>query len=142
MKPNKDLPELLDAIRKNTIEAYKLLQSQNASELSKVISELGLQNFSLSYYVAEYEFDSRSLEAEYKRQVSVTFMQEREGGATEKNADAKAKIKWADMHKEFLVANKMYRLSRSTHADVENLIDIIRSRIGILRQEMSQMREQ
>lgn len=141
MKPNKELPELLEAIRKNTIEAYKLLQSQDASNLSKVMSELGLQNFSISYYVATYEFDSRSLEAEYKRQVSVTFMQEREGGATEKNADAKAKIKWADMHKEFLVANKMYRLARSTHSDIENLLDIIRSRIGILRQEMSQMRE-
>lgn len=141
MKPNKELPELLEAIRKNTVEAYKLLQSQDASNLSKVMSELGLQNFSISYYVATYEFDSRSLEAEYKRQVSVTFMQEREGGATEKNADAKAKIKWADMHKEFLVANKMYRLARSTHSDIENLLDIIRSRIGILRQEMSQMRE-
>lgn len=141
MKPNKELPELLEAIRKNTIEAYKLLQSQDASNLSKVMSELGLQNFSISYYVATYEFDSRSLEAEYKRQVSVTFMQEREGGATEKNADAKAKIKWAELHKEFLIANKMYRLARSTHSDIENLLDIIRSRIGILRQEMSQMRE-
>ena len=141
MKPNKDLPELLEAIRKNTIKSYQYLQSQNASELSKVLSELGLQNFSISYYVAEYEFTSRSLEAEYKRQLSVTFMQEREGGATEKNADAKAKIKWFDMHKEFLIANKAYRLAKSTHADIENLLDIIRSRIGILRQEMSTMRE-
>lgn len=141
MKPNKELPELLEAIRKNTVEAYKLLQTQNASDLSKTMAELGLQNFSISYYVAEYEFTSRSLEAEYKRQMSVSFMHEREGGATEKNADAKAKIKWADMHKEFLIANKMYRLARSTHADIENLLDIIRSRIGILRQEMSQMRE-
>jgi len=142
MKPNKELPELLEAVRKNTVEAYKLLQTQNASDLSKVMAELGLQNFSISYYVAEYEFESRTLEAEYKRQVSVTFMQEREGGATEKNADAKARIKWADMHKQYLLSNKAYRLAKNTHGDIENLLDIIRSRIGILRQEMSTMREQ
>lgn len=141
MKPDKSLEQLLLAVRKNIVEAYRLLQTQNASDLSKVMAELGLQNFSISYYVAEFEFDSRSLDSEYKRQVSVTFMKEREGGATEKNADAKAKIKWADMHKEYLVKNKAYRLAKSTHSDIENLLDIIRSRIGILRQEMSTMRE-
>lgn len=141
MKPDKSLEELLHAVRKNIVEAYRLLQTQNASDLSKVASELSMQNFSISYWVAEYEYESRSLEAEYKRQLSVTFMQEREGGATEKNADAKAKIKWAQMHKDFLTNNKAYRLAKGTHADIENLLDIIRSRIGILRQEMSIMKE-
>lgn len=141
MKPSKEFMPLLDAIRGNTIKAYQLLQTQNASDLSKIMSELGLQNFSLSYYSAEYEFEAKSLEAEYKRQVSITFMQEREGGATEKNADSKARIKWADMYKEFLTINKAYRLAKSTHADVENLLDIMRSRLAILRQEMSTMRE-
>lgn len=141
MKPNKTLDELLDHIRKNTVEAYKLLQSQNASGLSKVMAELGLQNFSLSWYVADYDFEARSTEAEYKRQCSVTYMQEREGGATEKNADAKARIKWADMHKQFLIANKAYRLAKSTHDDVENLLDIMRSRLSILKMEMSTIKE-
>lgn len=142
MKPNKSLDELLEAIRKNVTKAYQLLQSQNASDLSKVMAELGMQNFSVSWYVAEYEFESRSLEAEYKRQLSITFMQEREGGATEKNADAKARMKWADMQKQYLTSSKAYRLAKSTHADVENLLDIMRSRIGILRKELSTLREQ
>lgn len=140
MKPAKELNELLEAIRANVIKAYKLLQSQNATGLSKVASELAMQNFSVSWYVAEYEFGSRTLEAEYKRKLSVTFMQEREGGATEKNADAKAKIQWADMQKQFLLANKSYRLAKSTHGDVENLLDIMRSRIGILRKELESTR--
>lgn len=136
MKPNKDLTELLEAIRGNVVKAYQLLQTQNATDLSKVMSELGMQNFSVSYYVAEYEFNSKSLEAEYKRQCAVTYMQEREAGATEKNADAKARLKWVEMHTEYLVASKSYRLAKSTHDDVENLLDIMRSRIGILRKEI------
>lgn len=140
-KPNKDLPELLDAIRSNVVEAYKLLQTQNATDLSKIMSELAMQNFSVSWYIAEYDFEARSLEAEYKRQCAQTYMQEREGGATEKNADAKARLKWADMHKQYLTANKAYRLAKSTHDDVENLLDIMRSRIGILRLEMNSSKE-
>jgi hypothetical protein len=136
LKPNKALPELLEAIRANVLKAYKLLQTQNATDLSKVMAELGMQNFSVSYYVAEYEFEAKTLEAEHKRQVSVTFMQEREEGATEKNADAKARQKWADMYTQYLIANKSYRLAKSTHGDVTSLLDIMRSRIGILRQEL------
>lgn len=141
MKPTKDFVPLLEAIRANTVKAYQLLQTQNATDLSKVMAELGLQNFSLSYYVAEYEFESRSLEAEYKRQLSVTFMQERESGATEKNADAKARLKWEDMQKQFLLTNKGYRLAKSTHGDVTTLLDIMRSRLAILRQELSTLKE-
>lgn len=140
MKPNKTLDQLIEAIRGNTVKAYTLLQSQNASDLSKVMAELGLQNFSLSWYVAEYEFESRSMDAEYKRQCAITYMQEREGGATEKNADAKARIKWADMQKQFLIISKAYRLAKSSHNDVENLLDIMRSRIGILRKELESAR--
>lgn len=140
MKPNKTLDQLIEAIRDNTIRAYKLLQTQNATDLSKVMSELALQNFSLSWYVANYEFESRSMEAEYKRQCSVTFMQLRESGQTEKNSDAEARIKWADMHKQYLIANKAYRLSKSCHSDVENLLDVMRSRIGILRRELESAR--
>lgn len=144
LKPNKELPQLLEAIRANVVKAYQLLQTQNATDLTKVASELAMMNFSVSWYVAEYEFDSRTLEAEYKRQLSVTFMQQlsvtfmqqREGGATEKNADAKAKIKWADLQTQFLTSSKAYRLAKSTHGDVENLLDIMRSRIGILRREL------
>lgn len=142
MKPNKTLDELLNAIRKNTVQAYKLLQTQDASGLSKIMAELGLQNFSLSWYVADYDFEAKSTDAEYKRQCAVTYMQEREGGATEKNADAKARLKWADMHKQYLVSNKNYRLAKSTHDDVENLLDIMRSRIGILRLEIKSGGEQ
>lgn len=138
MKPSKELDELIEAIRDNVKKAYQLLQTQNATDLSKTAAELAMQNFSISYYVAEYEFESRSLEAEYKRQLSVTFMQEREGGATEKNADAKARIKWAEMQAQYLSSSKAYRLAKSTHGDVENLIDIMRSRIGILRRELSE----
>lgn len=136
MKPNKDLPELLEGIRANVVKAYQLLQTQNATDLSKVMAELGMINFSISYYVAEYEFESQSLNAEYKRQVSVTFMENRRSGATEKNSEAVAKIKWADMQTQYLVSNKAYRLAKSTHSDVENLLDIMRSRIGILRREL------
>lgn len=136
MKPNKTLDELLESIRKNVLLSYKLMQTQDLSSLSKVVSELGMQNFSLSYYIAEYEFDAKSLEAEYKRQCAITYMQEREGGATEKNADAKAKIKWEEILKKQLLINKSYRLSKSSHDDVSNLIDIMRSRIGVLRREI------
>lgn len=136
MKPDKTLDELLNNIRSNVVGAYKVLQSQDAVSLTKIASTLAMQNFSVSWYVAEYEFDSRTLEAEYKRQLSVTFMQERESGATEKNADAKAKIKWADLQTQFLTSSKAYRLAKSTHGDVENLLDIMRSRIGILRREL------
>lgn len=141
MKPTKTLEELLNAVRKNVKEAYKLIQTQNATDLSKIVAELGMQNFSLSYYVAEYEFEAKSLEAEYKRQVSVTFMSERGNGATEKNADAVAKQKWADFYKEYLIANKSYRLAKSTHDDITSLLDIIRSRIGILRRELDSAKE-
>jgi len=142
MKPDKTLDELLKLIHKNVREAYTLLQTQDASSLSTIASTLAMQNFSLSYYIAEHEFDSKSLEAEYKRQCAITYMQEREGGATEKNADAKARIKWADLQKEYLTANKAYRLSKSCHDDVENLIDIGRSRIGILRREIDSSNNQ
>lgn len=141
MKPNKTLDELLEAIRANVLRSYQLLQTQNATDLSKIMSELAMQNFSISYYVAEYEFESKSMEAEYKRHVSKTFMEEREGGATEKNADAKARLKWEDMMKQYLLANKAYRLSKSTHGDVENLLDIMRSRLSLLKLEMSNLRE-
>lgn len=141
MKPNKTLDELLAAVQKNVREAYKLIQTQDATSLSKIVSELAMQNFSLSYYVAEYEFDAKSLEAEYKRQVSVTFMSERGNGATEKNADAVAKQKWADFYKDFLTANKAYRLAKATHDDISSLLDIIRSRIGILRRELDSQKE-
>lgn len=141
MKPNKTLEELLESIRKNVIEAYKLLQTQNATDLSKIMAELGMMNFSVSWYSADYEFQSKTLEAEYARQRSVTFMQEREGGATEKNADAKAKIKWHEMYAQYLDANKMFRLSKSTHGDVERLIDIMRSRLSILKMEISNLKE-
>lgn len=140
MKPEKTLEQLLVEIRKNVVETYRLLQTQNASGLSKVASELAMQNFSLSYYSAEYEFESKTLGSEYKRQLSQTFMKEREGGATEKNADAKAKIKWADMYQQFLDNNKLFRLSKATHQDVENLIDIVRSRISLLKMEMSNVK--
>ena len=139
MKPTKALPDLLEGVRKNTVQAYKLLQTQNATELSKVMSELGLQNFSLSYYAAQYEFESKTLEAEYKRHLSQTFMEEREGGATEKNADAKARMKWHDLNMQYLASNKLYRIARATHQDVENLIDIVRTRISLLKMEMSKM---
>jgi hypothetical protein len=141
LKPSKDLPELLEAIRTNVVQAYKLLQTQNATDLSITMSELAMQNFSISYYVAEYEFESRSLEAEYKRQCAVTYMQQRESGQTEKNSDAQARLKWSDLQKEFLVASKSYRLAKSAHADVENLIDIIRSRLSLLKLEISQLKE-
>lgn len=141
MKPNKTLDELLSAVQKNVRAAYSLIQTQDAASLSKIVSELAMQNFSLSYYVAEYEFEAKSLEAEHKRQVSVTFMQEREGGATEKNADAKARQKWADFYKDYLVANKAYRLSKATHDDISSLLDIIRSRIGILRREIDSSKQ-
>lgn len=134
-KPTKDLPELIDAIRIKVKECYRIIQTQDGDGLSKVMSDLAMQNFSLSYYVAEYEFESRSLEAEYKRNLSVTFMQEREAGATEKNADSKAKIKWYDMLESQITSNKAYRLAKSTHADIENLIDIGRSRLAIIRKE-------
>lgn len=137
MKPDKSLQQVLTEIRKNVVEAYQLLQTQNASGLSKVASTLAMQNFSLSYYSAEYEFESKTLESEYKRQLSQTFMKEREAGATEKNADAKAKIKWHDMYTQYLDANKLYRLSKATHQDVENLIDIVRTRISLLKMEMT-----
>lgn len=142
MKPNKTLEQLLDAIRSNTVIAYKLLQTQNATDLSKTMSELALQNFSLSWYVAEYEFESRTLEAEYKRHCAITYMSERESGQTEKNSEAKARIKWAEMHTQFLVASKSYRLSKSCHDDVSTLIDIIRSRIGVLRREIDSSNNQ
>lgn len=138
MKPNKQLPELLEAIRSNVLKAYKLLQTQNATDLSKTAAELAMQNFSVSYYVAEYEFEYKSIEAEYKRQKSVTFMQERESGATEKNAQAKALQKWADLQTTYLQALRQYRQAKSTHDDVQALLDIMRSRIGILRKELQQ----
>ena len=141
MKPNKTLDELLEAIRSNTVKAYRLLQTQNATDLSKLLAELAMQNFSLSWYAAEYEFESKSQEADHKHNVSVTFMQERESGATEKNADAKARQKWANMYKEYLLTNKMYRLAKSTHSDIENLIDIMRSRLSILKMEITNMKE-
>lgn len=136
MRPNKDLPELLEGIRANVVKAYQLLQTQNATDLTKIAAELAMQNFSVSYYVAEYEFDSQSLSAEYKRQLAVTFMEKRAAGGTEKNADAESRIQWFDMQKQYLTANKAYRLAKSTHGDVENLLDIMRSRIGILRKEL------
>lgn len=141
MKPQKTLDQLLEAIRKNVVESYRLLQTQNATDLSKLMSELAMQNFSISWYVAEYEFESKTLEAEHKRQVSVTFMQEREGGATEKNADAKARQKWFELYDKYLMVNKFYRLARSTHGDVENLLDIMRSRISLLKMEMANLKE-
>lgn len=141
MKPNKELPELLEGIRANVVKAYQLLQTQNATDLSKIVSELSMQNFSLSYYAAEYEMESKTLDAEYTRQRSVTFMQEREGGATEKNADAKAKIKWHDLYKQYLDSNKMYRISKATHGDIENMIDVVRSRISLLKMEIANLKE-
>lgn len=141
MKPSKELPELLEAIRANVVSAYKLLQTQNATDLSKIMSELAMQNFSISWYVANHEYESRSLEAEFKRQCAVTYMQEREGGATEKNADAKARLKWADLQKTYLLESKYYRLARSTHGDVETLVDIIRTRVSLLKIEVSNLKE-
>lgn len=137
MKPEQSLDELMELVRKNVVQAYKLLQTQDANGLSNTASILAMQNFSLSYYSAEYEFESKTLESEYKRQISVTFMKERKSGATEKNAEAEAKIKWHDMYKQYLDANKLFRLSKATHQDVENLIDIVRSRISLLKMEMS-----
>lgn len=136
MKPNKDLQELLKSVRDSVVQAYQLLQTQNATDLSKVMAELGMINFSISYYVAEYEFESQSLNAEYKRQLAVTFMENRRAGATEKNSEAVAKMKWHDMLKQYLDANKAYRLAKSTHSDVDTLCDIMRSRISLLKQEM------
>lgn len=136
VKPDKSLDELLDAIRSNVVDSYKLLQTQDATGLSKVASTLAMQNFSLSWYIAHYEFESKTLEAEYKRQSAVSFMELRKSGATEKNADAEARIKWSDLHKQYLIANKSYRLAKNTHDDVSNLCDIMRSRIALLKQEM------
>lgn len=141
MKPTKTLDELLEAIRYNTRKAYTLLQTQNATDLSKIMSELAMQNFSLSWYAAKYEYESKSQEADYKHNVSITFMQERESGATEKNADAKARQKWTPLYKDYLLTHKMYRLAKSTHSDIENLIDIMRSRLSILKMEISNLKE-
>lgn len=138
MKPDKTLDELMQSIRANVVKAYKLLQTQNATDLSKTAAELAMQNFSVSFYVAEYEFESKSLEADYKHKVSITYMQERTAGQTEKNAEAIAKKKWYDLLKMQLDVSKAYRLARSCHGDVETLLDIMRSRIGILRQELNE----
>lgn len=138
MKPNKTLDELLDTIREKVVASYKLLQTQNATGLSTLAAELASINFSISYYVADYEFESGSMKAEYKRQLAQTFMSERKAGATEKNADATARLKWAEMEDEQLAAAKAYRLAKSTHSDIENLLDIMRSRIGILRKELNE----
>lgn len=141
MKPTKTLNELLALIHKNVRQAYALLQTQDATGLSKVISELGMQNFSLSWYAADYEFEAKTLEAEWKRQCAVTFMELRKSGATEKNADAEARIKWADLYKSYLENNKAYRLAKATHGDTENLVDIVRSRLSLLKMEMTSLQD-
>lgn len=136
MKPDKTLDELMDSIRANVVKAYKLLQTQNATDLSKTAAELAMQNFSVSWYLSEYEFESKSLEADYRHKVSVTFMQERSAGNTEKNADAIARQKWYDLLKAQLDVSRAYRLAKSCHDDISSMLDIMRSRIGILRREL------
>jgi len=136
MTEPKDLDKIADLIRENTVKFYQLFDSQNMDGLLTLMRDFGLQNFTLSHWVAIYQFDRDSLDAEIKHKTSQSFMKFKAEGDTDKLADSKARAEWYLMLKEQLLAQKSYTIAKHMHGDVERLTDMLRTKISILRKEV------
>lgn len=133
MKPLDELLKFADDKRK---EVYAILQTQDFNSLSILMGELASFNFSISYYVAQNQFEADSLAEEIRHKIGADFIVNKDAGDTDKLAEMKAKNKWSDLTKKQLEVNKEYRLASLCHKDIETLIDVLRSRVGVLRKEL------
>lgn len=135
----KTLPEKLALIKANVPRAYKAMQDGNAHAMADIAATLAMQQYSISPDIATLGFESESLEAEYKHKVAYSFIQEKEGGQTDKLAESRAKLKWVEMYTRYLETKRAFNIARAAHKDIENLLDVLRTNISIKKQEMKNL---
>lgn len=134
----KPLEELVESIRKDVVAYYS---EKGIDGLMNINTILTAKNFTLGHWIAVYQFERDSLEAEYDHNRSRSFMKYKEEGATDKLADAKAKSDWYDMKKAHILASKNYTLARLTHGNVEKLLDGSRTAISIKKKELDTLND-
>jgi hypothetical protein len=134
-----NLEERLTTARKFVEQAHSHLKSGNHHGMATVAAEISMQMYGLATEIADTQFNAEVLESVYKNNVSKTFLEEKASGLTDKQSEAKAKLKWSEDYTDYLEANRNYRLAKTTHDDLGTMIDVLRTNISIKKQELNSL---
>lgn len=141
MKDYRPLEELDETIRADVVKFYQVFDSQDINGLLELAKVFVSKNFTLSHWIGVYQFERDSLEAEYKHKVSVNFSKYKTDGDTDKKAESRAKTDWYELLKAQLEAGRNYTISKQLHGDVENLLNMLRTKISISRKELDALND-
>ena len=136
MKDYAPLEELAESLRADVVRFYQVFDSQDINGLLELAKIFVSKNFTLSHWIGVYQFERDSLEAEYKHKVSVNFSKYKLDGDTDKQAESRAKTDWHTLLEKQLEAGRNYTISKQLHGDVENLLNMLRTKISISRKEL------
>jgi len=58
---------------------------------------------------------------------------------TDKQSEAKAKLKWEEEYAHVLEAGRNYKLAKTVHDDLGTMIDVLRTNISIKKAELNNL---
>jgi len=134
---NKTTEEKIALMKKEVYASYQAMQDGKHNEMADSASKLAMQAYSLGQDIADLQFSAESLESVYKHHVAQTYLEEKAAGGTDKFSDTKARIKWKELHEQYLHKNREYRLAKMARDDSQTLIDVLRTNISLKKSEMN-----
>ena len=137
----KELDELAESLRADVVRFYQVFDSQDINGLLELAKIFVSKNFTLSHWIGVYQFERDSLEAEYKHKVSVNFSKYKLDGDTDKQAESRAKTDWHTLLEKQLEAGRNYTTARQLHNDSESLLNMLRTKLSILRKEIDTLND-
>ena len=117
------------------------LNLDDAENLTKSIVALAQRNFGLGNWLADALEAERALERDLKIKRTQLLMQKRKGGQTLGEAEAQAVVETKDIWDELLEVQKASSLYKIKRMDTQTLIDTIRSRNSVIKEDLKQEQE-
>jgi len=134
-----NLEDRLTTARKYVEQAHAHLQSGNHHGMAETAAEISMQMYGLATEIADSQFNAEMQESVYKNKVAKTFLEEKASGLTDKQSEAKAKLKWEEEYTHVLEAGRNYKLAKTTHDDLGTMIDVLRTNISIKKAEINNL---
>lgn len=132
----KTTEEKIALMKKEVIKSYQAMQSGDFQAMADSATNLAMQAYSLGQDIADLQFEAESLDSVYKHHIAQTFLEEKAASGTDKYSDTKARMKWKELHEQYLSKNREYRLAKMARDDSQTLIDVLRTNISIKKAEM------
>lgn len=114
------------------------LNLDDAENLTKGIVALAQRNFGLGNHLADALKAERGLERDLKIKRNKILMERRKAGITLGEAEAQAIADTKDLWDELIVVQNASGLYKIKRADTQTLIDTIRSRNSVIKDDMKE----